>query len=82
MTVPFHWDHSHGKIVVIKTYKTLMKIDSTNNTMHKAVEKLSRKLNNINKTTAMLVWQVKDQFGGDRISLILGIESGSPIEGE
>jgi len=29
MTVPFHWDHSHGKIVVIKTYKTLMKIDST-----------------------------------------------------
>jgi hypothetical protein len=23
------WDHSHGKIVLIKTYKTLMKIDST-----------------------------------------------------
>jgi len=25
MTFPFHWDHSHGKIVVINAYKTLMK---------------------------------------------------------
>jgi uncharacterized LabA/DUF88 family protein len=30
MTGPSHWDHSHGKIVVRKTYKTLIKIDSTN----------------------------------------------------
>jgi len=34
MTIPFHEDYSSGKLIVIKTYITLMKLDSTNN-IHK-----------------------------------------------
>ena len=30
MFFPFHWDYSHGKLVVIKSYETLINMDSTN----------------------------------------------------